>query len=255
MLTVKLDGLTELRAQLQEFSDRRFRNAVSTALTRAAKDMSIGWQEQINRRLDRPVARTQSATVFTSATAVTLQSEVRVKDQMTGTPPAQYLNPQERAGSRWTKKFELALQAAGVMPRGYVAVPGRGAQLDGYGNVSRSQIIAVITQLGTEYSPGYARVIPKTVAGRLAVMARRGRSYVAVQVGEEKTLGISAGIYERRGDALRAVFLFKRSVTYRKRLDLERQAALEAPDIIGREFARAVSESFARLRQSQAGGA
>lgn len=252
MLSIKLQGLQEVRAALKEFSDRRFANAVSTSLTRAAKEMGSEWQEQINRRLDRPVARTQSATTFVSATALTLQSKVLVKDQMAGTAPATYLNPQERAGGRGVKKFEQALQASGAMPRGYVLVPGRGAKLDSYGNVSRSQIIAVITQLGTDYSPGYRRVIPKTVAGRLRVMAKRGNSFIAVQPGEEKQLGVSAGIYEKSGDgALKAVFLFKRAVRYRKVLDLERTAAQQAPDIIGKEFARAVSESFARLRAQQ----
>ncbi len=248
MLSIKLEGLQQVRAALTEFSDRRFAAAVSTALTRSAKEMSIEWQEQIDRRLDRPIARTKSATTFLSATAQTLKSTVLVKDQMAGTPPATYLNPQERAGGRRAKKFEQALQASGAMPRGYVLVPGRGAQLDAYGNVSRSQIIAVITQLGSDYSPGYQRVIPKTVAGRLRVMAKRGKSFIAVQPDEEKQLGVSAGIYERSsGGALRAVFLFKRAVRYRKVLDLERTAAQKAPPIVADEFQRAVRESFARL--------
>jgi hypothetical protein len=255
VLSIKLQGLQEVRAALKEFSDRRFANAVSTSLTRAAKEMGIEWQEQIERRLDRPAPRTKSATTFLSATAQTLQSKVLVKDQMAGTPPATYLNPQERSGSRRAKKFELALQASGAMPRGYVLVPGRGAQLDSYGNVSRSQIIAMITQLGSDYSPGYQRVIPKTVAGRLRVMAKRGKSYIAVQPEEEKQLGVSAGIYERSNDgALRAVFLFKRTVRYRKTLDLERTAAEKAPAIVAEEFQRAVRESFARLKAQQAAG-
>lgn len=249
MLTVKLEGLAEMRAQLREFSDRRFRAAVVTSLTRAAKEVSKDWQEQINRRLDTPVARTQSATLSMGANAESLQAEARVKDQVPGTPPATYLNPQERAGNRRVKLFEQALQNAGAMPRGYITVPGRGATLDAYGNVSRSQIIAVITQLGTDYSPGYARVIPKTVAGRLAAMQRHGKSYIAVRPGEEAARTVSPGIYERGpSGGLRAVFLFQRFATYRKRLDLEREAAAAAPDIIGAEFARAVSESFARLQ-------
>jgi hypothetical protein len=249
MLTIQIEGLDIVRQQLREFSDRRFRAAVATSLTRAAKDIKEEWQQQITNRVDRPVARTKSATVFLSANVENIKSEVRVKDQLSGTPPATYLNPQERAGSRRVKQFEQALQASGAMPRGYVLVPGRGAQLDGYGNVSRSQIISVITQLGTDYSPGYQRVIPKTVAGRLAVMARRGKSYIAVQPGEEAARKVSPGIYERgSGGALRAVFIFKRSVRYRKLLDLERTAAREAPDIIAREFRRAVAESFARMK-------
>jgi len=248
MLTVRLEGLAEVRAQLREFSDRRFRAAVATSLTRAAKEMSLDWQEQIDRRIDRPIARTKSATTFLSANARNVQSSVLVKDKLAGTPPASYLNPQERSGSRRVKLFEAALQASGAMPRGYVTVPGRGAKLDAYGNVSRAQIIAVISQLGTDYSPGYARVIPKTAAGRLAAMARRGKSYIAIQPGEDAARKFSPGIYERKAEGgMRAVFLFRRSVSYRKRLDLERSAIKDAPPIVAAEFQRAVAESFARL--------
>jgi hypothetical protein len=265
VLTINLNGLPEFQTALREFSARRLNAAVSTSLTRGAKEMAGQWQEQIDRRIDRPIARTKSATTFQSATAATLQSRVLVKDQLAGTPPSEYLSPQERAGNRNLKKFEQALQASGAMPRGWVVVPGRGASLDAYGNVSRSQIIAVITQLGTDYSPGYARVIPKTIAGRLRVMAKRGKSYIAVQPGDEVAKRISPGIYESsvtpdvrqanwwRG-ALKAVFLFKRTARYRKVLDLEAHAAKNAPDVISEEFGIAVVESFARLQASRAGG-
>lgn len=253
VLTFKLHGLAEMRAALSDFSDRRFRAAVSTSLTRSARQMKADWQEQIDRRIDRPIARTQSATVFTSATAATLQAEVKVKDQMTGTPPATYLNPQERSGGRTAKKFEQALISSGVMPRGYITVPGRGAQLDAYGNVSKSQIIAVIAALGANYSPGYQRVISTSTAKRLATLTRRGGQYISVHPDDAKTLGVSAGIYEKTsGKTLKAVFLYRRAVRYRKILDLEALAAKEGPRIIGEEFARAVNESFARLRAQQA---
>jgi hypothetical protein len=251
-ITIDLQGMPELRTALREFSDRRLAAAISTSLTRGAKEMAGRGQEQIDRRIDRPVARTKSATTFQSATAATLQSRVLVKDNLAGTPPSEYLAPQEGGGNRNLKKFEQALQASGAMPRGFVVVPGRGAQLDAFGNVSRSQIIAVITQLGQDYSPGYARVIPKTVAGRLAAMARRGRAYIAVQPDEANALKVSAGIYERVGDQLKAVFLFKRTALYRKRLDLQKLWAAEAPAIIADEFGIAVIESFARLQAQRA---
>ncbi len=253
-ITINLEGMTELRTMLREFSDRRLNAAISTSLTRGAKEMAGVWQDQIDRRVDRPIARTKSATTFEGATAATLQSRVLVKDKLSGTPPSEYLAPQERAGNRNLKKFEAALQASGALPRGWFVVPGRGAQLDAYGNVSRSQIIAVITQLGQDYSPGYARVIPKTVAGRLAAMARRGKSYIAIHPEEAKAMKVSAGVYERAGDQMRAIFLFKRTAIYRKLLDLQAVAGREAPAVIAEEFGIAVVESFARLQRSRAAG-
>lgn len=249
MLTIKLEGLDEVRAALTEFSDRRFAAAVATSFTRSAKETSRSWQEHINRNLDRPIARTRAATTFLSASAASLTATVKVKDALPGTPPSEYLSPQERAGSRTMKKFEAALQASGAMPRGYVTVPGRAAVLDAYGNVSRAQIVAVIAALGKDWSPGYQRVIGSTTERRLARQQKLGRKYIAIQPEEVAQRRVSGGIYERMADGtLRAVFVYRRAVSYRKRLDLEALAAKEAPDIIAEEFQRAVAESFARLR-------
>jgi hypothetical protein len=254
-ITIDLQGIPELRTMLREFSDRRLSNAISTSLTRGAKEMAGVWQDQIDRRVDRPNPRTKSATTFQGATAATLQARVLVKDKLSGTPPSEYLAPQESGGVDTNlRKFEQALQNRGALPRGYVVVPGRGAQLDGYGNVSRSQIIAVIAQLGTNYSPGYAQVIPRTVAGRLAAMARKGIFYIAVLPDEAKAMRVSAGIYERSGAKLKAIFVFKRTRTYRKALDLQATAVREAPAVIADEFSIAVIESFARLQRTRAAG-
>lgn len=263
MLKIELQGLAELRAELREFSDRRFNASVASALTGTAKSMRDSWRAEIDREVDRPLARTKSAAMFLSASAAKLQSEVKLKDDVAGTPPATYLNPQERGGSRLVKKFEQALQNAGAMPKGYFTVPGRGAKLDAHGNVSRAQIVAVITALGTAYSPGYERVIPKTAAGRLRAMAKRGVSYIAVLPGETLAKTMSPGIYEAsvvpdtskstwwRG-AFKAVFLYKRGTTYRKRLNLEKMAIEEAPKQISEELRKYIEASFARLREKQA---
>lgn len=253
---VALEGLSELRGMLREFSDRRVAAAISTSLTRAAKEMSAEWQQQINLRIHKPNPRTKSATTFESATANTLQARVLVKDQQSGTSAAEYLAPNEYAGSRNIKKFEAALQASGAMPRGWVTVPGLGAEFDAYGNVSRSLIVQVITQLGTDYSPGYARVIPKTVAGRLAAAARKGKSFIAIQPIESQPMSISAGIYRVQnkgfGNVLTSIFLFRRAATYRKSLDLQAHAIRQAPAIIQEQFGIAVAESFDRLQAQRA---
>jgi hypothetical protein len=255
-INVSLEGLPELREKMRDFSERRVAAAIATSLTRAAKDMAGQWQDQINRRIHQPNPRTRSATTFESANANTLQARVLVKDKLSGTSPSEYLAPNEYAGSRNVKKFEAALQASGALPRGWVTVPGRGAKFDAYGNVARAQIIAVITQLGQDYSPGYQRVIPKTVGGRLAAMARRGKSYIAIQPIESQPMKIAPGIYEIQGTGLSkvlaAIFLFKRTATYRKQLDLQAHAIREAPIIIAEEFGIAVSESFDRLMAQRA---
>lgn len=247
-LTIQLKGLDELRAQLTGFSQRRMNAAVATALTRTAKQLSQDWQAQIDSRIDRPNQRTQAAVAFTGAQASRLEASVFVKDRLSGTAPASYLAPQEQGGRRRVKQFERALISSGAMPAGYVTVPGEGAKRDSFGNVSKAQLIAVIRQLGQDYSPGYAQTISKSTAKRLASMAKHGRRYIVVRPEERRQAKADAGIYERMQDGRRkAIFLFKPSVNYGRRLDLLGAGTARVGEVLRVEVDRAIGEAAARL--------
>lgn len=247
-IDIKISGVEDWRRQFADFSDRRFTSALSTGLTRAAK-LGVGVvQSGIDVGIDRPNPRTKSAVTFKSATAETLESNVLVKDRASsGSSPAEYLSPQFSGGVRNIKKFEQALVNAGVMPSGYVTVPGRAAQLDGYGNVSRAQIVAVLTALGSEFSPGYQRVISKSTTKRLATLAKRGQMFILVRVEDRRIANADPGIYVRTADGRRkAVFIFRKAANYQSRLNLssfEKDIEQIAVDEIG----RALKESAARL--------
>lgn len=250
-MQVKIDvtGLKEIQDSIKDFSDRRLNSVVATALTRTAKAASLAWQEKINRGIDRPTPRTQSATAFTGAKADRLESTVFLKDTMQGTAPSVFLAPQVFGGGRLLKKFEQALIASGAMPQGFVAVPGKHAQLDSYGNVSRGQLVAVIRALGQDYSPGYQRVISKSTEKRLAKQAKHGRQYIAVPYRSARFGRVSPGVYERMQDGSRkAIFLFKAAVKYQQRLSLtDADAVSEIQSIADAELSRALNESLARL--------
>ncbi len=253
MIKLEIKGIKELQAQFKDFSERRMNAALATGLTLAAKRVSQDWQGQVNSRIDKPVARTRSASMFRGASATNLVAEVKLKDQMTGLAPATYLAPQELAGSRLVKKFERSLIASGAMPRGYITVPGKHAQRDSYGNVSRALIIAVISQLGKDFSPGYQQVISKKSDKRLASQAKRGRRYIVVK---PSTTRVSPGIYERMANgSLKAVFLFRKDVTYGKRLSLIERGQQVGNAIAVEEIGRALTESLARMQRARGGRA
>lgn len=249
MFKIEVTGLEGLRKELEQFSERRLNAAVATAMTRTVKRISEGWQGQINREIDRPAPRTGRSTAFTGAQAARLEAHAFVKDAMPGLPPAAYLAPHESGGSRRTKKFEQALISSGAMPAGYVTVPGRHATIDGYGNVSRALIVAVIAQLGADYSPGYQRVISKSTEKRLARQKRLGRTFISVSPDQAKRFNLNPGIYERMPDGSRkAVFLYQRGTSYRRRLNLIDSGKRDAGAMVQQEFSRAVGESLARLQ-------
>lgn len=246
-ISIDVSGLSQAQRELAaRFSDRRLRAAMATAATRTVRELANGWQRQFDQAFDRPTPTTLRAVRTTMATAAKLTAEVAVKDvAQGGAAPVEWLLPEEKGGARSIKRFEQALQAQGAMPRGWRAVPGPGAKLDGYGNVSRGQIVQVIAQLGAQYSPGYARVISKSAAKRAASAAKRGRAYVAILPGgpEKRT----PGVYERKGRGLLPVFIYVQSVQYRKRLSLLQRANEDAAGILRRELNRSVGESAARL--------
>lgn len=243
--SIKLNGLKELTQGLDGFSDRRFRASIATALTRTAKQGSESWSAQITKSVDRPTARTLKATTFTWARADGLMATVSLKDRMNGTSPDKYLGPSIFGGGRETKRFEQALINAGAMPRGYVTVPGRAADRDAYGNVTRSLIIAVISQLGSNYSPGYQRVISKSTSKRLERQRKHGKTYVVVQPGEKDKHNASPGIYEMQPDEKRvAIFLFKRSVHYMRTLDIMGEGSNGIEAILDKEVNTAIGQSI-----------
>lgn len=260
---------TQLRAvgKALNFSDRRMRAVAASALTAGARDVDRAWQAQLQGRIDRPTASTQRAAVLVKATADTLQAEVKLRDQAPAgqrNAPQDWLEPLERGGQRRLKRFELVLQRAGAMPAGYRAVPGPAAQRDGYGNVSRSQFIAVLNQLGgTALTRGYRRVIGATAAKRTAVARRAGREYVAIS--RPQPGGLRMGIYERTAASrsastiratlrgLRAVFVFTRGATYRKQLALQDEGRQVAAAGLSGHAARYLREHIARVAAKRAG--
>ena len=245
-IDVRFGGLQEVADSIRDFSERRMRAVVATALTRTAKGLSAQWQKQIDTVLDRPVARTMSAVRIESANAGKLSAKVAVKDKAgSGMAQADYLGQHEYGGSRLVKKFERALISSGAMPSGYITVPGRGAARDANGNVSRATITAVISQLGKDFSPGYQRTISRDAVRRARSQARHGRRYIVMPVGHPS---VSAGIYERgAGRVLSMVFAFKRVVGYSRKLTLQSSATGVVHVIAEAEFNRALSESVARL--------
>lgn len=248
-ITIDTRELEAMRREIAGFSERRMRAVVATALTRTARVTRDGWTRQLTSDIDRPTARTVGAAGFMGARADKLQATVFLKDQMAGTSPAEYLQPQAVGGSRLLKKFERALVSSGAMPSGYFAVPGHAAVRDGYGNVSRAQLIAVIRALGQDYSPGYQRVISKSTAKRLQSQARHGRKYIAVLPKDAARAKVSPGIYERQPDGSRkAVFLYKSQTTYRQRLRLvDRESVRDIEQTLQQEVGTALRENLQRL--------
>ena len=248
MITIKVDLDTKGLEQFRQFSDRRVKAAIATTLTRTAREVQKDWGKQLSGKLEKPTALTMRSVNMEQATAQSLVATVAVVDRIAndGIPPAEYLGTQERGGTRDLKKFERAMVSKGAMLADQRAVPARGARLDGFGNVSRGQIVEVLNQIvgAAQLSPGYRKVISRKAEKRAASAKRAGKTYVAFpkQVG-----AVPPGVYWQQKRALEPIFYFVNRAMYGRKLDLIKGSRDTVAKVLQAQWDRALRESAARL--------
>jgi hypothetical protein len=220
-MSLNLNLSTNARDVAQRIADlgKQGRFAAAVALTQTAKkDVQPGIRREMQRTFDRPTSYTLNSTFLKPATKVDLEARVWLKDRSAagkGTPADRYLAPQIYGGQRHQKGMERLLQMGGLMPAGWVAVPAAGAQLDGNGNVKRSQIVQILSQLKLQRGAGFeSRASGSGRSNR--TIAKQGVTYFALPVARR---GLAPGIYLKRkagrGKSILPVFVFAAKATYR----------------------------------------
>ncbi|WAB92492.1 hypothetical protein OSS47_00490 [Pseudomonas citronellolis] len=188
--------------------------ALADALNHTANQANQALVAEIDDVFDRPTSFTRNAIRILNATANRLEASLWVKDEKDnaskGAAPEDWVAPQVFGGPRVDKASERNLRARGILPAGMFIVPAEGARLDQYGNMSRGQMIQILSGLGAlEYRAGFkgnatqsARSLAKGHAQAYFVM-KRGKRPI--------------GIGERRGENLVMVLAFVRQPQYRER--------------------------------------
>lgn len=221
----------EVANQITELG-RRGPIVAAIALTRTGKDVQDAIKAEMRSVFDRPTTYAVNGTFLKSANRNRLEARVWVKDDPwgKGTPADRFLGPQIFGGSRGQKGMERMLQANGMMPQGWFAVPGAGAELDANGNVRRGQIRQVLSQLKVQHGAGYeSRASGSQRSNR--TIARQGVTYFVLPNGNK---GLLPGVYMKRkfahGTAIKPVFIFVQQTQYQKRLRFHEvgQATIDA---------------------------
>ena len=256
-------NIAEVRAQLAQFSDRRFNAAMATALTRTAVQVRDAVQAEMPRVLDRPTPYTTRQLRYVPAKADRLAAAVgfnvvNVTDERGATiafrdlgpgetPAGKYLQPNIEGGARRLKRMEQALRAIGALPNGWLAVPGQGATLDAYGNVSRGQVLQVLSQLRVQLLSGSDRNASFNARKQITAQRRAGGRYYVVPPGKGK---VQPGIYQREfvGRNITPVFIFVRGANYKRRFDFDGVSQRLAAQALPLEVQRAIAENLQRLQ-------
>lgn len=220
---------------------------VAKALTFTAERVRNVEREEIAQTFDRPTTFTSNSLLLKAATPAKLEARVWFRDlgasRKSGGAATHYLEPQVYGGDRPLKRFEKYLQRAGFLPVGFFAVPGEFARLDAHGNMSRGQIVQILSALRALPEAGY-------LANRSARSAqRKGKRLIDYFVGKPKPSS-PMGVWQRTRDGVRPVLIFVRRPLYRAIYDFHGIAKtvseIEFDAILNRELKRVESAQPAR---------
>ena len=128
--------------------------ATAKALTQTGQLVKTAMRSAMQSRFDRPTPYTLNSLFLKPATKNNLVCEVGLKTFASkAAPPSVYLAPQVYGGPRQLKRSEVLMQRKHLIPNGMMWVPGSGATLDSFGNMSRGQIGQILSALS-----GYGEV-------------------------------------------------------------------------------------------------
>ena len=260
-LSVNISGLRQTVEQL-ELQAKQFRFGVAQGLNRTAARVRDAERAEMVDVFDRPTPFTLNSLFVKGARTATLEAVVGIKDNAGGARPAvSWLRWQVWGGLRSPTAFERLLMGKQAMRNDQRMVPGRFARRDSFGNISRGQLVQILSQLRIDSSSGSTRSLPrhsgadnaadtKRKAGVIRrAYARAGGQYVAFPNGRGKLI---PGVYQVRQTSWgrsdpKPVLIFVSKAAYEpERFDFFYVARKVAERHLAADIAAAVNEQVRR---------
>ena len=201
------------------------RGAAREALNRSAEWAETDVKREMRQVFDRPVPFTlRSLRVYHANTAnLTVKLWFR---QRTADEDKLWAMPQIAGTARDMKPMERRMQRVGILPAGWMIVPGAAMPLDAYGNASRGEISRILNVLGTYTEEGFNKANAKTRERLRKGSAKKGVYGFAYWInppGPKRQPHLLPGVYRRVytawGTSLKPMLIFIKGARYRARLD------------------------------------
>lgn len=245
LVKVEVD-LSQVMAEVN-IAEKQVRFATALALTRTAYRVSKAEGAGVLKAFDRPTPSTQRAFQVDKATRDDLTAVVSIKQRSAGLPADEYLHANIVGGQRAMKRSEIMLQAAGILPPGMQTVPGKAAQLDSYGNMSRGQINQILSYFQTFGITTLNSGRMNMTAAKRAKVARK-RAYFVIPVAD-KTTKLYPGIWQQDGPRdIKPVLMFVKPGIYKAIFAFEDIGAKEVQAAFNEEFDSAMADALRTAR-------
>lgn len=231
--------------------------ALAVALNKVADAGATMVRREMSARFDRPTPYFLRSLRVVRATKQKPSATVWFKDKDSVESAETMVLPHVYGQDRKLKPMEIRLQRAGILPTGWRVVPGGGATLDAYGNMSRGQVSQILNVLNTYREAGYNKANDATRA-RLAKGNARKNSYGFVYwvnpVNRQRAGGahLPPGVYKRVttgfGTSLKPVLIFVSRTSYKRRLDFFGIVQRIVDAQFGTEFEKSFAQALRTAR-------
>lgn len=201
-----------VRAQLSDLQKKHLPKAQRTAAENTGRYVYGALRSEMQEVFDRPTRWALGGLRFKQPTVASPMVRIWLEEfGGKGIPAADFLAAEILGGTRKAKRFERALQARGLLPKGSFAVPGKQAPIDGFGNVPGPFIVRMLSDLQAFGEQGYR-------ANRRGV--RRGARKTNYFFVPRKGSHLKPGVYWHMPNGmLGCVFVFVSKVHYQARFD------------------------------------
>ncbi len=235
--------------------------AMALAATRTGQKAIPVVQAAMRSTFDRPTVWSINSLRLKSATKAKPVAVIAFKDKNSVESSRTMIEPHVAGTERHYKAMEVRLLRMGVLPKGWRVVPGAGAQLDSYGNMSAGQISQVLNVLGAYTEAGFNKANINTVKRLAKGNAKKnvyGFVYWVNPVGSKKGGHLQPGVYQRIstafGSSLKPIMIFVRSVSYKPTLDFYGKVnGVVAAELPG-EFVQAYEQALRTALPKTTGG-
>ena len=212
--SLKITDLDDALAQINRLGGMAGR-VHARVINDVAKLAEQSLKAEVSTVFDRPTPLTLNAFRILYAKPSKPEAAIWVKDEKSGASkgfaPEDWFGPQVYGGDRALKASEKMLRSKGILPAGMYAVPGKGARLDAYGNMSRGHVAQLLSGMkafnrsGPDHNATGSRRSKAKGHENAFFVLRRGKRPI--------------GIAERRGGSVSVVLAFVKEPSYAARFD------------------------------------
>ncbi len=201
-----------VRVPLSTLQKKHLPKAILNATERTGRYVYGALRSEVGEVFDRPTRWAIQGVQINRATMNRPRLSIWLQEFANkGIPAADFLAAEIEGGTRKVKRFESALQAKGLMPKGWFAIPGRQAPLDAHGNVPGAFIVRILADLQAFGEQGYRTNRRGDRRG-----ARKTNYFFVPRKGSHLKPGVYWHMPNRM---LGCVFIFVSKVSYQKRFD------------------------------------